>query len=84
MSGIKLEKVINFDGRNSALILLLEEISIRLPRMNFLMFNKRGSLAALKGRGRGESEYILNQRILGRFIIRAREGIAGLMFILVN
>ena len=53
MGGIKLEKVINFDGRNSALILLLEEISTRLPRMHSLMFNKRGSLAVLKGRGGG-------------------------------
>ena len=53
MAGFKLEKVIKFDGRNSALILLLEEISTRLPRMYSLMFNKRGSLAVLKGRGRG-------------------------------
>ena len=52
MGGIKLEKVINFDGRNSSLIPLLEEISTRLPRMHSLMFNKRSSLAVLKGRGR--------------------------------
>ena len=54
MGGIKLEKVINFDGRNSTLIPLLEEISTCLPRLHFLMFNKWSSHTALKGGEGGE------------------------------
>jgi hypothetical protein len=68
MAGVELEKVINFDSRNSVLVLLREEISTHLPRMRFLVFDKRGSTCSI----RWVDEYIANQRILGRFVIGAR------------
>jgi hypothetical protein len=68
MAGVELEKVVNFDGRNLALVLLREETSAPLPRVRFLLFDKRSSTYSM----RWIDEYIAKQGIPGRFVIGAR------------
>jgi hypothetical protein len=48
MAGVELEKVVNFDSRDSALVLLWEEISTHLPYIRFLVFDKRSSTCSMR------------------------------------